>query len=85
MTIGPAPMCLSCRHLLTEPQNVGEAATCVAFPDGIPSAIYWDGRADHRRPWPGDRGVRFEQDPNKPAFDFDSFSETRDQKPLSTG
>ncbi|MFC7257696.1 MULTISPECIES: hypothetical protein [Streptomyces] len=32
---------------------------CDAFPEGIPSAIYQDG-FDHRLPYPGDHGIRFE-------------------------
>jgi len=31
---------------------------CVAFPSGIPAAIF-QGRFDHRRPYAGDGGVRF--------------------------
>ncbi len=34
---------------------------CAAFPDGIPAAIYVEG-FDHRHPYPGDGGVRFELD-----------------------
>jgi hypothetical protein len=32
---------------------------CGAFPDGIPRPIL-DNEADHRKPFDGDRGIRFE-------------------------
>lgn len=44
--------CAYCRHKRSGP-------TCTAFPDGIPTAILSNGH-DHRRPYPGDHGVRFE-------------------------
>lgn len=41
---------------------------CDAFPDVIPVAIA-AGEFDHRDPYPGDNGVRWELDPNAAALD----------------
>lgn len=49
-----APMCMGCAHYLSGADNLA----CQAFPRGIPAPII-DGEADHRRPFPGDHGVRF--------------------------
>jgi hypothetical protein len=46
--------CLDCKHLL--PVN---RLVCKAFPDGIPDAIR-DQDHDHRKPYPGDNGFRYE-------------------------
>ncbi|GLY86718.1 hypothetical protein [Actinoallomurus iriomotensis] len=59
--------CDACTHLKTtiNPDDTGESPYtletwfCVAFPDGIPGDIY-PGGYDHRLPYPGDRGIRFE-------------------------
>lgn len=48
----PSGWCLACRHYLDD-------GTCAAFPDGIPDAILLDG-FDHRRPFDGDGGIRYE-------------------------
>ena len=47
-----SPMCNRCAHHLG-------AARCAAFPERIPNAIL-DGEHDHREPYLGDRGIRFE-------------------------
>lgn len=62
--------CWACVHWYE-----GERA-CAAYPgaergaEDIPYAI-WANRFDHRFPYPGDDGVVFEQDPDKPEFDHE--------------
>jgi hypothetical protein len=53
------PPCYVCKNFIT-----AKGAKCKAFPEGIPDDIYW-GKHDHRKPYPGDNGIRFEKDPEK--------------------
>ena len=61
------PQCLACRHL-----HKPGVSTCAAFPKGIPKKILAND-GDHRKPWPGDGGVRFEQDPSSKLTISDFF------------
>jgi len=51
------PICTYCKHLKNK-KNLRTDA-CKAFPHGIPDEIFFDA-FDHRKPFPGDNGVRFE-------------------------
>ena len=54
--IGPAPICLECRHFREEAKGL----TCDAFPHGIPKPILMT-EVEHREPYPGDHGIQFEE------------------------
>lgn len=51
------PLCESCARLDVSERGYGYR--CAAFPDGIPEEIY-PGGFDHREPFPGDNGVRWQ-------------------------
>ncbi len=54
-----SPLCQFCKHRSEE-----DGFACAAFPDEIPEAIIMDGASnEHRDPYPGDRGIRFEPHP----------------------
>lgn len=49
--------CSDCRHFHAD--KTPYQYTCAAFPDGIPDEIIY-GDHDHREPFKGDHGIRFE-------------------------
>lgn len=49
------PQCIFCRHY----RKGAEGPTCSAFPDGIPAVMLRNDH-DHREPYRGDNGIRFE-------------------------
>lgn len=51
------PDCVDCKHLA--PDGREGMFRCEAFPGGIPESILL-ARAGHRKPYPGDHGIRFE-------------------------
>jgi hypothetical protein len=60
MTDVSAPLCIFCRHL-----KDGQVR-CAAFPRGIPDEILF-ALHDHREPYEGDQGIRFELKPGEEA------------------
>ncbi|MFI5261008.1 MAG: hypothetical protein ACHQZR_00470 [Candidatus Limnocylindrales bacterium] len=58
MTSVAPPMCKGCTHLTRDSDRPLADPKCAAFPAGIPTEILLS-RADHRTPYPGDRGMQF--------------------------
>ena len=56
MTTIAMPICAGCKDYN---RDGGWGFRCAAFPDGIPEAITFS-EVDHRDPFDGDRGIRFE-------------------------
>jgi hypothetical protein len=54
-----ANLCAWCTRFRSE---VRDQTVCDAFPEGIPEAIRLRDH-DHRRPYPGDHGLRFAAEP----------------------
>jgi hypothetical protein len=61
MTSGPPAQCLACARWRSPLDTDLVAQTCDAYPSGIPDQI-WLNRADHRKPFEGDGGLRWKSD-----------------------
>jgi len=53
-----SPSCFFCKHLIGEADRC-KTGHCKAFKD-IPVEI-WNGDNDHKKPYPGDHGIQFEE------------------------
>lgn len=52
------PQCMSCKHWGGWRGPIG--TECPAFPDSLIPAAIIGNEHDHREPYPGDHGIRFE-------------------------
>jgi len=57
MILEKQPVCMACKHYDREDLK---KPSCAAFPVGIPDEIWLQGN-DHTKPFPGDKGIRFER------------------------
>ena len=52
-------VCVLCNHLDRRALREQKRLVCPAFPNGVPREIR-EGYHEHRTPFPGDHGIRFE-------------------------
>jgi hypothetical protein len=63
MTVGRMkPMCLHCKHLLSQQAELWAGGRCTAFPSGIPDVIWEELQFDHRFSYSGDNDITFEKE-----------------------
>ncbi|WP_229402490.1 hypothetical protein [Micromonospora okii] len=63
-----ASQCWSCRHYVSGLFGAVGRPHCAAFPEGIPHEVI-RGSVDHREPYPGDNGIRWESN-GRPWLDL---------------
>lgn len=77
MPLPASVQCLSCARFYA-PQTTADAGvavptgTCEAYPERIPQQI-WHGEHGHDRPYAGDGGLRFVQNPDREPFDVSAL------------
>src|SRR3954469_10774099 len=64
-------LCTACKHW---ERTSSSCSSCLAFPAGIPSWLL-EGRANHRYPYPGDGGFRFEPADDAPNSTLSQLEE----------
>ncbi len=60
LRLGDNSHCKDCIHFREEESFKDLIPVCNAFNDGIPEDI-WYNKVDHTKPYPGDKGIRFER------------------------
>lgn len=58
--------CGVCQHFISWISSPNRVSSCAAFLDGIPEEIIKD-QVDHRQPYAGDHGIRWQLADDRPA------------------